>query len=511
MMRWPPWAGCLQICSRSKTTKFDNREVRVNRKLAKGCRQLLALVLGAFLSFILIGAAAGEAGVQNNGPSSVVVVPQEVRALPGHLDDVPMLNSNSPEVVQTEGILVSTMPPAGTATPSAHLNYSFKGRFDLFAHHIARADGTDLRTLYLGVILKNAQNRPVTVDVLSAASYLSQPDAPFIDMPPFLENADGSIYAGPGDRVASDILRGKIQTGWPVHFTIHPHSSYLLVCLPIPVKGLTPPLNGRSLLAKLKSSGPVYMSTAALYARLDADGTEHPPQLEDWCNVLRHGALAGPREKPPTPPGAQGGVAYGRVAGVQRGSRWESRVYDPQTDLRKPDSNRLAIPAAGQSLSFPISTVEKATFGTGQVQSAPLLVREPDTAFAAHGNYGVFYDLTFPLVNRNAEPATVTLALQTPLKRDKSESLSFYAQPTRRVFFRGTVKVSCSDNADTGVFWHVIEHEGEQGMPLGSVDLPCGAVANVHLQFVYPPDATPPQVVTIHTLGPDERRSNPAQ
>lgn len=67
-----------------------------------------------------------------------IVQTQEVRPLPGELDSTPVFNSNSPELIQTEGILLSTFPSAGMRTPEAHLNYPFQGRFDIFAHHIAR-------------------------------------------------------------------------------------------------------------------------------------------------------------------------------------------------------------------------------------------------------------------------------------------------------------------------------------------------------------------------------------
>src|SRR4028118_1014477 len=98
-----------------------------------------------------------------------VVQPGEVRALPGKLDKVLLFNSNSPEVVQKEGILLSTFPPVGKSVPTAHLNFPVTGRFDIFAHHIAKATSPeDLRTLYLGVILHNSNPKPVTVEVLQA-------------------------------------------------------------------------------------------------------------------------------------------------------------------------------------------------------------------------------------------------------------------------------------------------------------------------------------------------------
>jgi hypothetical protein len=89
-------------------------------------------------------------------PLNTVMQPQQVRVLPGQLDSIPVFNSNSPEVVQTEGILLSTFPPEGKQVASAHLNFPFKGRFDLFAHHIAKAKNREeTRTLFQGIIVHN--------------------------------------------------------------------------------------------------------------------------------------------------------------------------------------------------------------------------------------------------------------------------------------------------------------------------------------------------------------------
>jgi hypothetical protein len=82
--------------------------------------------------------------------------PQEVRPLPGGLDTVPVFNSNSPELVLEPGILLSTFPLAGMAHPDAHLDYALSGRFDIFAHHVARApQPDDLTSLYLGIVVHN--------------------------------------------------------------------------------------------------------------------------------------------------------------------------------------------------------------------------------------------------------------------------------------------------------------------------------------------------------------------
>lgn len=141
-----------------------------------------------------------------------VIQRQEVRPLPGKLDNIPVFNSNSPEGVKADGILLSTFPPTDKKVPSAHLNYPLQGRFDLFAHHFSYYP-KDSQTLYLGIIVNNPGQKPVTIDVLAAASYLL-PDAPYVTLSPYLENNDGKVYFGASDRAVSDFLRGIRTAGF---------------------------------------------------------------------------------------------------------------------------------------------------------------------------------------------------------------------------------------------------------------------------------------------------------
>jgi hypothetical protein len=439
---------------------------------------------------------------------AVVVQPQEIRPLPGQLDTVPTFNSNSPEVVQSEGILLSTFSPAGKSNPAAHLNYTFQGRFDLFAHHIAKAKAPDdLKTLHLGILVHNPGTQPITLTVLQAASYLSQPDAPFAKLPPLQDNPAGNIYAGPGDRATNDVLRGLRQPNWPATLVVSPGSTALLFNAPIPVKTLTPPINGRSTLARLRTTGPVQVASLATFAKADAAGNERPPVLDEWQALLNNGNLAGPRDKVPTPPGARGKLIYGRVAGVAQGSRWQAQLSDPGADPETdpgpaPRQSRLTIPQAGKAFSYPLSTVERGTFGTGQVQSARMLARYPDTAYAAHGNYGIQYSLSLPLYNATTDCQNVAILLQTPLKSDeKVAALKFNSPPPEKVFFRGTVRVRYQDDAGSPVtrFIHLVHFQGQPGQPLVELNLQAQRSRFVQVDFLYPPDATPPQVLTVQT------------
>jgi hypothetical protein len=432
-------------------------------------------------------------------PQVEILQPQQVRRLPGRLDTVPVFNSNSPEVVQKEGILLSTFPPNGKSTPSAHLNFPFKGRFDIFAHHIAKAQTPeDLRTLYLGIIVYNPGRKSVKVDILQAASYLSQPDAPFIELPSFVENPAGTVYAGPGSRVMNDILRGQRQVGFPSRLVIPPRQSRMLLNLPIPVRTLEPPLNGRSTLMRLQSDGLVYAASLARYAPVDAQGNERPPTVEEWQRLLDTGELSGPRDRIPTPPNATTErIIYGRVAGVAQGSQWQSKFVD------RPNAQSLSIPAPGQAFSYGLSTLPGGKLGTDQSQSARMLVRYPDTAYFAHGNYGVQYSLTLPLVNSTRNTQTVTLALQTPIKQDElQEGLRFLEPPSKQVFFRGTVQVRYTDDAGLPQtrYVHLVQRRGQQGEALVTLKMPPSAQRLVQVDLLYPPDASPPQVLTVRTL-----------
>lgn len=452
-----------------------------------------------FLLPILPLAQTSPAPVPAPTPQAVSQ-PQEIRALPGKLDSVLLFNSNSPEVVQTEGILLSTFPPADKQVPTAHLHQPLQGRFNLFAHHIAKAQSPeDLKTLYLGILLDNPSQKPVTVFILQAASYLSQPDAPFVELPPYLENLDGTVYAGPGDRVMNDLLRGLRQPGWPAQLVIPPGQSQMLMNLPIPVQSLDPPINGRSTLIQVRANGPVYAASLAMFARSNPDGSERAPTLEEWQALLQTGSLAGPRDKAPTPLSqTTGKVVYGRVAGVAQGTAWLAQVTDDSTDRLS-----LNIPQPGQAFSYVLSTVNSGTFGTRQVQSTPMLVRYPDTAYRTHGNYSVKYDLTLPLYNTSDQLRTVTVAVQTPFKGDKPESvLNFTDPPASQVFFRGTVRLNYQD--DQGFprtrYVHLVQRRGQQGEPLVTLNLLPRTSRLVQVEFLYPPDATPPQVLTVKTL-----------
>ena len=430
------------------------------------------------------------------GPQEILRSQQEVRALPGGLDDIPVFNSNSPELVLQEGILLSTFPKISKQFESAHLDRSFTGRFDIFAHHIAKGTPEDLQTLYLGIIAHNPSNTSVTIDILQASSHLSQPDAPFIELPPVVINNTSSVYAGPGSRVTSEVLRGFRQNEFPAKIIIEPNGYALILNQDIPVRALIPPINGRSVLIRLRSSGPVYLASMGKFALTDEQGKERAPTLEEWRSLLQTSNLSSPRDRTPTPVSqTTGSLIYGRVAGVAIGSRWQGILSDR-------NSTTLAIPKAGSAISYGISLLHRGSLGTGQNQTAKMERRYLDTAYEAHGNYGIEYNLVLPLENKSNKLKTVQIAIETPLKRDDTQQgLRFFDPLPKNVFFRGTVRVRYADdrNRSQTQYFHLVQRRGQRGEPLVVLEMKPGEKRRVLVDLIYPADATPPQVLTVQT------------
>jgi hypothetical protein len=164
---------------------------------------------------------------------------------------------------------------------------------------------------------------------------------------------------------------------------------------------------------------------------------------------------------------------------------------------------RLNIPRAGRAYSYVLSTLEQGAFGTMNYHSAPLVVRYPDTAHKSHGNYGVHYELSFPLHNQSHEKQTVTLTIQCPYKSNRpGQDLVFREPPMQRIFYRGTVRLRYRDDhgAERLRYVHLVLRQADAGKPLVTLELPPGKTRTVVVDFLYPPDSTPPQVITVKTL-----------
>lgn len=461
-----------------------------------------------FLSLLTILTLPSPGAAADKARKSLNLV-REIRPLTGGLNETPVFNSNSPEIVTGEGILLSTF---SRQLGSAHLDYAFDGDFDVFFHHIASSAKRGRKEdLFLGLLVGNEGQKPATVEVLNAASYLTRPDAPFISLPAMSENELGYKYAGPGDRVTSYLLRGNTQN-WRDSLRLKPGEQALLQKFSIPVSKLKPQLNGRTCIAYLRSNGSVklalvacfayprhrltrYLSTLSLLTLIMPRSRYRAPLEQEFIDILSKGRLVEPREQPPTPPEKLEHMRYGRVSGVSIGSIWNAMLTDE-------NQSNIVLPRPEKPVSFVVSSLKGGTFGTGQIQSAPLAVRNKDTAYQAHGNYGVKYDLVFPLKNDSDRRLNLCMSLESPIKSDvKSESVTFLVPPSRFICFRGTIKVSLESKDGTSriKYRHIVQRRGELGKPFLTVPFEAGQEQSVRLEFFYPPDCTPPHLLTLST------------
>ncbi|MBU6452911.1 MAG: DUF3370 family protein [Cyanobacteria bacterium REEB67] len=476
-------------------------------------------------------------------------VDYDIQPLKGKLDRVPMFNSNSPEIVPDSGILLSTLDPKNKRHPEAHLKYAVKGPFTIFFHHINRQDESGPRKLLIiSLLVYNPASSKASLTFHSLASYVSQPDAPVPvqPLPPLCADDEGKVYAGQGDRVASDYVRGAADFKYPFTINVAPRSYALVSELPVKVYGASS-ANGRSYFAEAEAKKPIQLALLGSF-REDLEVFERSevwrPQsatdeMEDLIErgsafgagrkdrgnrdlhslqkMLEEDNLAGPREgdkRAPTPPGSKQAIVYGRVSGVQLGS---TLTAERSLDLQ------VATPLA---VAYPVSSVEQGTMGTGEIQAAPLIRRYKNSAYAAHGNYCVHYQIDLKITSHDKATRSVAIALSSPLKTDKNEDyLTFFKEQARPVFFRGVIKVSESDNqgkiADDAPahYYHLVAHRGERLPPFTRLQMEPGENRTVRIELYYTPDATPPQMLTIDSEvnarpvtipAPAEQSANPA-
>ena len=427
--------------------------------------------------------------------AEVITREQNVRPLPGGLDAVLMVNDNNPELIKDDGILLSTFPDAG---PSS-IPIPLVGRFDLFSHHVYAGDeeASPESTLWLAVLVEPLDDQPVTLRLLEGSTSLSQAtekgqtQAPFLPLPKLMRESTAAVAAGPGSRVAGDLLAGRrAQELNTTNWTLEPGHPTRIIQLPIPVSGLDPLLNGRNLQLRLESSAAVAIATLAAHG-----DNNKPPTQKQWLALLKSGKLSS-KEHRPTPRNSKGKIIYSRVSGVQVGSRWSTRITDPGSTV-------LSAPA--KTISWPISSLERGTLSTGQVQTAELQTHYPGTAWAAHGNYGVEYDITLPLKNTGTKPTLLSLSLDSPLKGNRNlQSLRFRSDSNGPVMFRGPLQISGLSSPDGQSLGrqtvHLVLRQGQQGPSLGQVKLSPGQRKDVRVRMIYPADATPPQVLTLQPV-----------
>ena len=424
----------------------------------------------------------------------------EIRALSGKLDALPLFNSNMPEVVPGQDgspkVLLSTLEAGGAEFPDAHLSYRFKGKFGVFIHHINKQDQSPPKLLRLSLYAKNESAKQAHIKLLKRSTYLSQPDAPFVKDIPDLEilgeSGDCQIkarYAGPGDRLSYDFATGLAQKDYPKENTkvveCKPQGCNLLENLDVPTRALTPALNGRSYIGWFETDRPVRLFLISSFVDNAEDlGPDQPLKLAMSIDRPL------PRESAkhfPSNPDAKGGIIYGRVAGISKGLTFNSH-------------NHIDINNKALSLAFPVSTLKGGTFGLGgSIQAAPMYRRYFDTAYRAQGNYAVYHKLSFRIENTTNSARLVKVSFACPLKKDgkngkKEKQLYFLPgdMKTAPVFYRGSIKLS-EDKKET--YFHIVLHRGQKAESLKELLIEPYDYKDISIEFLYPPDATPPQAI----------------
>lgn len=451
-----------------------------------------------WLTYFISGALTLLHTPNVNAQTYLMTYPYEVQPLPGGLNNTLVVNSNSPEVIKSEGILMSTFPKEDKAYKDAHLDLPLQGNFEIFTHHIATERETgDYTNVYQCLLIQNASDKEITLDIKSSAAYATGPDASFIKLPDYIRNDEGKIFAGPGDRVSQDILREKtIQSYADSFITIPPNDFYILLNDKIPISRFARS-NGKTTLFKIESSGPVYVADLAMYEKpYSPFSSGVKPELRDWLNILQNGRLADKRDYIPTPLDRPylGTFYYSRVAGVSVGSEWKAKIIN--------ENNYFKVPDKDKGIAYALNTVHNNTYGTKQVQSGYMTRRYNDTAYQSHANYGVTYDIEIPLYNGNKESTSVAISFDSPLRtqNDRYEKvLTYYDEPPEKITFRGDFRVRYKSylGIDKEKYIHVVQRFGQMGLPLVSLFMEPGDRRTVRITYVYPADCTPPHVLTI--------------
>jgi len=463
--------------------KIQNMSIRI-------CKPFPRLALLCLLGFFAACAALQKPEQADSFTESTH--PLRILPLPGSLDSMPVLHSNSPERIEQSGILVSTLP-AGDLNQGRKLGIPLQGRFELFMHHVARTAVLSSARVYLAVVASNPSQESLRLTLKKGAFFRTWPEAPFKPVAGIHNNPRGELFSGPGDRLALAVLRDE-STLNPQQILLAPGEQAVIFLEAIP----TNPLwvlqqdNALSALLSFESLEPVHLSVLSWVS-----DSGSPPRPQDLLTLLASGQVAGPPEIPvteydPAKPPPAGGFRYGRVAGMVSGASWRGKLEDlPQ--------------APGERVGFPLSSVYLKRMGTGQNQSAPLRVRVPGTAVQSHGNYGVHYLLEADLQNPDPQARSYAVYLHQPLKvieRSPGEALAvFRSPPAEAVFFRGSLRLSWGPEQKPEDFWlHQVLRAGEEAPALKVLVLPAGETRRLKLELVYPPDATPPQLLEIHRL-----------
>lgn len=397
--------------------------------------------------------------------AQTIPIQSPIRRLEGQFNTTPVLHSNQPEIVQSEGILIDTGPGFARVTGSdlnrvppnfqtiANPTYAFNGPFGLHLHHLYRPSDTtkfggtrDRGLLYLGVIATNFSDQPVRLGFREGSLNTSFESPFFTQTLGVFPNARLNYKSGPGDAAALSLLTGKRDWRLPAVLVLPPRSRSLLFSLPIAARG------SATVLARGFSDGPVHLAVVA---------TDHNPDPDAFFSVLDRRLLAEGRTYLADLTRIEQRQVFSRVGGVAQGDRYEASV---DADLRQP-------------LHVPLTTTWRKHFGTQELQANSLLTRMPDSALENIGTYGVEYVLNFRLRGQG---------LQRLLFSTLPEPKDFLA-------FRGTLRIDFQGQTD---YVHLSQRSGSTDT-LYQFQMPPSGQADLRVSMVYPPDSTPGHLLSI--------------
>lgn len=386
---------------------------------------------------------------------------QAARPLNGSFNTVPVLHSNQPEEVLGPGILVDTRPGSAVAAetnqPLANATYTFNGEFGLHAHHkYFPEDSSQLRggggrrgALTLATILINPGASPVHLR-FSKGAVRNSFEAPYLanNLMGVKPLGPRPWNTGPGDATAVQMLRGQLDRRLEDEITIPPYSRIVLFSTALPALGIA---NG---LLRGRSDGPFQMAVVA---------AKNPRSDADILSVLDSGRLAPGRIYLSRVRQIQDGTVFSRVGGVALGDAYQASVTH---DLSQ------------GALHVPLTSTNRHSFGTNEVQVNPLVSRMIDSSLDNVGTYGVRFDVQLNL--KGDGPYQLVLSHPTPNGR------SFVA-------FRGSIGIE-TDEGYREV--HVGMRSGES-LPIASLNLKPGQNNPVKVSLVYPADATPGHLLSV--------------
>jgi len=175
---------------------------------------------------------------------------QQAKPLNGRFNDVPVLHSNQPEIVEGPGILVNTAPGSAIAIetnqPLKNATYTFNGEFGVHMHHkyypgdARKLGGRRQRGLLtIAAIAINPGDQPVTLR-FSKGSVKNSFEAPYhpnklMGVKPL---GPRPWNTGPGDATAVQMLRGKLDRRLPREVVIPPRSRRVIVSTVLPARGI---------------------------------------------------------------------------------------------------------------------------------------------------------------------------------------------------------------------------------------------------------------------------------